>query len=68
VRRGLVERKRMDSDRRAYRLNLTAAGKKTLASMMRAARSHERVLDGVIGAQERKRFLDILKRIAAAVE
>jgi DNA-binding MarR family transcriptional regulator len=68
VRRGLVERKRMDSDRRAYRLNLTADGKKTLASMVRAARGHERVLDGIIGVQGRKRFLDVLKRIAAEIE
>ena len=30
VRRGLVERKRVRSDRRAYRLSLTPAGKKTL--------------------------------------
>ena len=68
VRRGLVERKRMDKDRRAYRLNLTAAGEKTLASMVRCARGHERVLDGIIGARDRARFLDVLKRIAAQVE
>jgi DNA-binding MarR family transcriptional regulator len=30
VRRGLVERKRHDSDRRTYSLNLTPAGKKIL--------------------------------------
>ena len=68
VRRGLVERKRMDKDRRAYRLSLTAAGQKTLASMVRAARRHERVLDGIIGGRDRDRFLDVLKRIAAQVE
>lgn len=65
VRRGLVERKRMDHDRRAYRLSLTPAGKKTLALIVRCAREHERVLDGIIGARDRKRFLDVLKRIAA---
>jgi len=68
VRRGLVERRRMDRDRRAYRLNLTAAGKKTLPLIMRCARQHERVLDRIIGARDRKRFVDVLKRIAAAVE
>lgn len=68
VRRGLVERRRMDEDRRAYRLNLTTAGQRTLASMVRAARGHERVLDGIIGARDRERFLDVLKRIAAQVE
>ncbi|HWE78098.1 MAG TPA: MarR family transcriptional regulator [Pseudolabrys sp.] len=65
VRRGLVERKRMDHDRRAYRLSLTADGKKTLALMMRCAREHERVLDGIIGARDRKRFVDVLKRLSA---
>ena len=68
VRRGLVERKRVDSDRRTYRLNLTAAGRKTLALMTRAARKHERNLDRVIGPRDKKRFIDILKRIAAEIE
>ena len=67
VRRGLVERKRMDHDRRAYRLSLTADGRKTLGLMMRCAREHERVLDGIIGARERKRFIEVLKRLAAAL-
>jgi DNA-binding MarR family transcriptional regulator len=65
VRRGLVERKRMDHDRRAYRLSLTAEGKKTLALMMRCAREHERALDSIIGTRDRKRFIDILKRLSA---
>ena len=68
VRRGLVERKRMRHDRRTYRLHLTREGKRTLLMLMRCARQHERVLDGIIGARDRKRFLDILKRIAADVE
>ena len=67
VRRGLVERKRMDHDRRAYRLSLTADGKKMLALMTRCAREHERVLDVIIGARDRKRFIDVLKRLAAAL-
>jgi DNA-binding MarR family transcriptional regulator len=68
VRRGLVERRRTDSDKRAYRLTLTPQGKKVLASMMRCARAHERVLDGIIGARDRKRFLEICRKIAAQVE
>src|SRR3569832_86771 len=65
VRRGLVERRRMDEDRRAYRLNLTTAGQKTLASMIRAARGHERVLDGIISGRDRARIVEVLTRIAA---
>ena len=68
VRRGLVERKRLNHDRRAYCLNLTREGKKTLTMLTRAARRHERVLDGVIGMRDRKRFIQILKNIAAGIE
>lgn len=68
VRRGLVERKRMRDDRRTYRLNVTTAGKKTLTQLTRCARRHERNLDGIIGQRDRKRFLEILKKIAAEIE
>jgi DNA-binding MarR family transcriptional regulator len=68
VRRGLVVRKRMRDDRRAYRLNLTAAGKKTQTQLTRCARRHERNLDAIIGRRDRTRFLQILKRIAAEIE
>lgn len=68
VRRGMVERKRMRDDRRAYRLNLTATGKKTLTQLTRCARRHERNLDSVIGLRDRKRFIQILKKIAAGIE
>lgn len=68
VRRGLVERRRMDSDKRAYRLSLTPQGKKVLASLMRCARRHERALDGIIGLRDRRRFLEICRKIAAQVE
>jgi len=68
VRRGLVERKRVRSDRRAYRLNLTAAGRKVMLNLTRIARRHERNLDRIIGRRERKRFLAILKKIAAEIE
>jgi DNA-binding MarR family transcriptional regulator len=68
VRRGLIERRRMSSDRRTYRLNLTPSGKKVLTMLTRCARRHERTLDRVIGARERKKFIQILKKIAAEIE
>lgn len=68
VRRGLVERKRMRQDRRTYRLNLTPAGKKTLTDLTRCARRHERVMDSIIGQRDRKRFIQILKRLTAEME
>ena len=65
MRRGLVERKRMSSDRRTYRLNLTPAGKKTLTELTRCARRHERNLDRIIGRATASGFMQILKKIAA---
>jgi DNA-binding MarR family transcriptional regulator len=67
VRRGLIERRRVRSDRRAYRLTLTSAGKRTLTELTRCARRHERNLDAIIGRSDRKRFLAILKKIAAEI-
>jgi DNA-binding MarR family transcriptional regulator len=68
VRRGLVERKRVRADRRTYRLSVTPAGKKTLTQLTRCARRHERILDEIIGLRDRKRFIQILKKIAAQIE
>ncbi len=68
VRRGLVARKRMEHDRRTYSLNLTPEGKKTLTMMTRCARRHERNLDRVIGMRDRKRFLQLLKKIATEID
>ncbi|HXX26554.1 MAG TPA: MarR family winged helix-turn-helix transcriptional regulator [Pseudolabrys sp.] len=67
VRRGLIERKRERRDRRAYRLNLTPNGRKTLVELTRCARRHERSLDAIIGRSERKRFISTLKKIAAEI-
>ena len=67
VRRGMIERKRMDSDRRTYRLNVTPAGRQTLTQLTRCARKHERNLDSIIGARDRQRFLALLKKIAAKI-
>ena len=68
VRRGLVDRKKMESDRRTYRLTVTPAGKRILTTLTRCARRHERNLDRVIGERDRMRFIQILKKIAAEIE
>ena len=67
VRRGLVQRARMDGDRRTYRLQLTPAGVRTLAKLTACARHHEQNLDRVIGPRDRARLLRVLRRIAVAL-
>ena len=66
VRRGLVQRARMDGDRRSYRLKLTPAGTRTLAKLTACARAHEKNLDRIIGA-DRARLIKVLKRLFAAL-
>jgi DNA-binding MarR family transcriptional regulator len=65
ARRGLVRRRRLSSDQRAYRLTLTPAGRRLLAELTRCARAHERALDRIVGARELDGFLRALKRIIA---
>ena len=67
VRRGLVQRERLDGDRRTYRLKLTPAGVRTLAKLAACARRHEQNLDRVIGPRDRARLLRVLRRIAVAL-
>lgn len=64
-RRGLVRRTRTRQDRRAYRLTLTPAGERLLQQLTACAEEHERILDRVVGARDRARFLATLKRIGS---
>ena len=63
VKRGLVRRQRTPSDRRAYQLTLTAAGKRMLDKLAACAVEHDRNLDRIIGRKDRPRFLAALRRI-----
>lgn len=64
VKRNLVRRTRVESDRRAYRLTLTAAGEKMLRDLTECARRHEDELDAIVGPRERAQFLRTLRKIA----
>lgn len=68
VRKGLVRRRRTRSDKRSYRLSLTPAGERVLDRLEGAARRHEVKLDRAIGARDRARFLNILRKIIHEVE
>jgi DNA-binding MarR family transcriptional regulator len=64
VRRGLVRRTRTRSDRRTYKLTLTAAGEKMLRDLTQCAQRHEDHLDALVGPRERAQFLRTLRKIA----
>lgn len=62
VKRGLVARSRVNTNRRAYALNLTAAGWRAHQETMDIARRHEAELDGAIGA-DKAEFLRMLRKL-----
>ena len=66
-RRGLVRRDR-GADRRSYALSLTPAGEAALEALGRHAALHDRLLDRLVGAENRDAFLDTLRRLIAGLD
>ena len=66
--RGLLERRPHARDRRVRNLHLTAAGKKLLKQAERQAEQFDREVAEQLGEADRERLLDLLDRVAAAVE
>ena len=64
---GYVVRERLESDRRAYTLTLTPAGKAVTAKLMASAIAHEREIDRLVGRAGRSEFILTLKRIIAGL-
>jgi DNA-binding MarR family transcriptional regulator len=64
VRRALVKRRRVASDRRSYALSLTAKGKRLLDELTLHARAHDRVLDEIVGLRRKAEFIRTLRRLA----
>jgi DNA-binding MarR family transcriptional regulator len=65
-RQGYVSRRRLESDRRAYALKLTAKGDAARIRLMASAIAHEREVDRIVGAN-RAQFIRILQSLAAAL-
>jgi len=63
VRRGLVHRDPLPSDRRSFSLRLTPEGEAVLARLSAISQAHEADLDAIIGTENREDFLAILRRI-----
>jgi DNA-binding MarR family transcriptional regulator len=64
--RGILERRRDEEDRRAYNLNLTAAGQQTLAALGAAVRAHEDALMTGLDEKERARLVELCRKMAEA--
>lgn len=65
VREGLVERQLSATDRRSYTLKLTDAGRDHLESMQVHAREHDKLLDRIVGRENKRALLMILRKIAS---
>jgi DNA-binding MarR family transcriptional regulator len=66
--RGLVRRRRAPHDRRNYAIALTSEGERHLAAMRAHIEAQEAIMGAALDAGERARLLDMLGKIAAALE
>jgi DNA-binding MarR family transcriptional regulator len=66
-RQGYVTRERVESDRRAYRLGLTPAGRTVMKKLLAAAVDHERQIDRLVGRTKRAAFIRTLQQIIAGL-
>lgn len=64
-RRGLIERRRSDADRRAYALHLTAAGSDLVNRLRRVSAEHEAELLAGLDPGQRTQLADLLRHLAA---
>lgn len=62
--RGLIERRPVPTDRRAYALHLSAAGQAAMEQIGRVAREHDDAVCAALGPAERQQLNGLLRRIA----
>jgi DNA-binding MarR family transcriptional regulator len=65
AKRGLVERKRRETDERSYTVHLTPAGSDLLRKLRYHALAHDQAIDRIVGSDNRVAFLEILRRITS---
>ena len=63
VERGLIVRRRLESDRRYYGLSLTLLGKRLLKKATGIVESQEELMETVLTTAEKEKFLQILIKI-----
>jgi len=64
---GLVERRAAQADRRVRVVHLTDRGRAAVADLSRASADHEADLTGDLSAEDRRRLLELLERVADGV-
>ena len=64
---GLVQRRRVEMNKRAFSLLLTKDGKTTLRRLLAAANRHERRLNEVVGQEDAETLIRILQRLTAGL-
>jgi DNA-binding MarR family transcriptional regulator len=64
--RGMLIRRPDPDDRRVKALYLTDRGREVLAKVMKVSAEHETLLCTGLGAEERRRLIELLGRIASA--
>jgi DNA-binding MarR family transcriptional regulator len=67
VRRGLVSRDRIETNRRAYALMLTPLGKKARRKLLKAADQHEQNLRQALGKDDAAELFRMLRVLAASL-
>lgn len=66
--RGLIERRAVPGDRRAYALALGEVGRRRMEEFRATVREHERRIAASMSAAERATLLDLLDRLRRAAE
>lgn len=64
---GLLERVRDGSDRRSFRLSLSASGVAYLAELEVHALAHDRQIDSIVGQDKREELVRLLETLAKAL-
>jgi DNA-binding MarR family transcriptional regulator len=64
--RGLIERTKLDSDRRSHALHLTGEGTRLLVELQRREAELEQELSALIGETGRRRLIELLAKVEAS--
>lgn len=65
--RGLLRRETTMRDRRSALLHLTETGHRLVTAIAAQAEAHERLLDRIVGQDDKPKLIELLRRIAGAL-